>query len=142
MLPTYLPTCNVEVNIYVFMYLKGSCISISKQEVSLTFQNFKKTTKGPKHTCNTFLPSHNNVSNSNISSFSFALLSPILMTMFKIWVTRAFGKVCPLQDGTIKTWAFCTQVSIVVNVFQHFLIGVQHGGTMVASVHWLLLCDI
>ncbi len=105
-------------------------------------QNFKKATKGPKHTCNTFLPSHNNVSNTNVSSFSSTLLNPILMTMFRIWVTMAFGKVCPLQDGTIKTWALCTQVSIVVNVFQHSLIGVQHGGTIVALVHWLLLCEI
>jgi hypothetical protein len=151
MLPTYLPACSVEVNIYVLMYLKGSCISISKQGMSSTLQRWyfngvARTSRRPQRGRNThaihFSQSNNNVSNTNISSFSSALLSLILMTMCKIWVTMAFGKVCPLQDGIIKTWALCTQVSIVVNVFQHSLIGVQHGGTMVASVHWLLLCDI
>ncbi len=32
----------------------------------------------------------------------------------------AFGKVCPPQDGAIKTWALCTQLSTIVDFFQHF----------------------
>jgi hypothetical protein len=34
------------------------------------------------------------------------------------------------------------QVSTMFDVFQHFSIGVQHGGTMVAWVRWLLLHEI
>ncbi len=37
-----------------------------------------------------------------------------------IWATMALGKICPPQDGTIHTWALCTQVSAIVDVFQHF----------------------
>jgi len=55
----------------------------------------------------------------------------------------ALGKVCPPQDGTIKTWAFCVhkcrQCSMYSNTFS---IGVQHGRTMVAWVCWLLLHEI